>query len=427
MKKFVPLSQVYSSLNKPAKTETPKPFKSLQETYSPTAPVVNRRLFVYNEDVDIVAHDTASNEYGEYTVEKEWWDNVITHYLAMQKRNPNIGSDIKKLFDICLDKKIIKTAETDKYVSQLDYLTNIMDYIYEISDDAGEMLVKMKSDAVANAFISFLNSNINKKSNLFDWLKSVYGNNFEKVRESVLVNIWQQLRPIIPGQTRGYAGPAEVPIMLFCGGEKAAVGDIDIKGKNLELKANGGRIGGYSAWIQNQKVVDAFINNFQGAQPKQQQKSGSIEQQVRNQMNEIEDTVVDSPDTAALRAVGAQGTFAAVPDDIIASAKLCIQQGIITNKQQAIAFIGICQLIDYATNQNFDWIGVFKHSSASPKIPKMGTIFLMSRAELASTATGLYAPDKIYKIMQTLASNNMSFDRKNDKDGYGISFKAEKD
>lgn len=427
MKKFVPLSQVYSNLNQPAKPEAPKPFKSLQETYSPAAPVVNRRLFVYNEDVDIVAHDTASNEYGEYTVEKEWWDNVITHYLAMQKRNPNIGSDIKKLFDICLDKKIIKTAETDKYVSQLDYLTNIMDYIYEISDDAGEMLMKMKSDAVANAFISFLNSNVNKKANLFDWLKSVYGNNFEKVKESVMTNIWQQLRPITPGQTRGYAGPAEVPIMLFCGGEKAAVGDIDIKGKNLELKANKGRIGGYSPWVQNYKVLDAFINRFKDTETKQPKPVGSIEQQVRNKMNEIEDTVVDSPDTAALRAVGAQTTFAAVPDDIIASAKLCIEQGIVTNRQQAVAFLGICQLIDYAANQKFDWIAVLKHNSATPKVPKIGTMFIMSRPELVSTTTGLYAPDKIYKIMQILAANNMSFGRQTDAEGYGISFKAEKD
>jgi hypothetical protein len=427
MNKFIPLSDVYSGLNRySAKPATPKPFISLQETYAPSAPVLNKRLHVYNEDVDITARDTASSEYGEYTVEKEWWDNVITHYLAMQKKNPTIGSDIKKLFDLCVDKKVIKTSQTDKYISQLDYLTNIMDYIYDIADDAGEMLMKMKSDAVANAFISFLNSNINKKVYIFDWLKNVYGDDFTKTKESVMVNIWQMMRPVVPGQTRGQAGPAEVPIMLFCGGKKAAVGDIDIKDKNLELKANGGRIGSFTPWIQNKKVVDAFINGFQGEPPKQQKKAASIEQQVRNQMNEIEDTVVDSPDTAALRAVGAQGSFATVPDDVIASAKLCIEQGIVTNKQQAIAFIGICQLIDYAVDQNFNWIGIIKHNSAYPKIPKMGAMFIMSRSELISTATGLYAPDKIYKIMQTMVSNNMSFERHNDEHGYSITFKAER-
>ena len=428
MNKFVPLSEIYSGLSRwSAKPAASKPFKSLQETYSPSAPVLNKRLFVYNEDVDITARDTASNEYGEYTVEKEWWDNVITHYLAMQKKNPNIGSDIKKLFDLCINKKIIKTSNTDKYINQLDYLTAIMDYIYDVADDAGEMLQQMKSVNVANAFISFLNANVNKKANLFNWLDSVYNADFAKAKAPVMTNIWQLLRPVIPGQTRGYAGPAEVPIILFCGGEKAAIGDIDINGKQLELKANRGRIGSYSTWIQDKKTIEAFINGFQGDQPKQPKKKGSIEQQVRSQMNEIEDTVVDSPDTAALRAVGAQGSFASVPGDIVASAKLCIEQGIITNKQQASAFIGICQLIEYAANQNFDWLGIMKTSADGTNNPKMGSMFIMSSAELVNTSTGLYAPDKIYKIMQTMSSNNMGFDKNYDVNGFGIAFRTQKD
>jgi len=428
MNKFIPLSDVYSNLNSRyhAKPAAPTPFKSLHETYKPSTPVLNKRLYVFNEDVDIVARDTASNEYGEYTVEKEWWDNVITHYLALQKKNPNIGSDIKKLFDLCVDKTIIKTADTDKYVSQLDYLSSIMDYIYDITDDAGEMLQKMKSDNVGNAFISFLNSNINKRANIFEWLNSAYNANFTKAKNSVVTNIWQLLRPVNPGQTRGYAGPAEVPVALFCGGKKAVVGDIDINGRLLELKANRGRIGTYSPWVQNKKTIDAFVNSFEGKQPSQPKKKGSIEQQVRNQMNEIEDTVVDSTDTAALRAVGAQSSFTDVPVDIVASAKLCVEQGIVTNKQQASAFIGICQLIEYAANQKFDWLGVMKTNADDSSNLKIGTMFILSSAELVNTSAGLYAPDKIYKIMQIMASNTMGFDKQYDAAGYGISFRSQK-
>jgi len=429
MNKFIPLSDVYSNLNGiyHAKPVLPKPFKSLQETYKPSVPVVNKRLFVIYEDVDIAAHDTANNDYGEYTVEKEWWDNVITHYLAMQKKNPNIGSDIKKLFDLCVNKKVIKTAETDKYVSQLDYLTSIMNYIYDVSDNAGEILQKMKSESISSAFISFLNSNVNKKANLFEWLDNVYNADFAKAKAQVMTNIWQLLRPVIPGQTRGYAGPAEVPIILFCGGKKAAVGDIDINGKQLELKTNRGRIGTYSPWIQNRKVVETFINGFQGEQPSQPMKKTSNEQQVRNQMNEIEDTVVDLIDNEALRAVSVQSSFADVPSDIVASAKLCKEQNIITNKQQAGAFIGICQLIEYAANQKFDWLGIIKSNADGLTKPKMGTMFIVSSAELVSATDGLYAPDKIYKIMQILASSNMGFEKNYDNAGYGISFRSQKD
>lgn len=429
MNKFIPLSDIYSGLNRySAKPATPKPFRSLQETYAPSAPVLNKRLHVYNEDVDITARDTASSEYREYTVEKEWWDNVITHYLAMQKNNPTIGSDIKKLFDLCVDKKIIKTSSTDKYVTQLEYLTSIMDYIYDIADDAGEMLQQMKSANVANAFTSFLNANVNKKANVFNWLDNVYDVTFTKTKDSVMTNIWQLLRPIIPGLTRGSAGPAEVPVILFCGGKKAEVGDVDINGKQLELKANRGRIGNYSTWIQDKKTIDAFINGFRDKQSTQPKKKSSIEQQMRSQMNEIEDTVVDSPDTAALRAVGVQDSFASVPRDIVASAKLCIEQGIITNKQQANAFIGICQLIEYAANQNFDWLGMISAPSANAKTGvKIGTMFIMSGAELVNTSAGLYAPDKIYKIMQIMASNNIGFDKLHDNHGYAISFKTQQD
>lgn len=429
MNKFIPLSDVYANLgSKPAQAAAAPPakFKTLTETYVPTTPIPHARLAVYLEDVDLLAHDTQSNHTHEYTVEKEWWDNVISHYLSIQKNNPNIGSDTKTLFDICIDKKVIKTSNTNKYVGQLDYLTSIMDYIYDIADDAGEILHIMQQKETGDRFISFLNSNVNKKANIFDWLKSIYGVSFTQAKESVVDNIWQNLRPVNPGQTRGYAGPAEVPVILFCGGSKASVGDIEINSRNLELKANKGRIGSYSKWIQDKKTIEGFLNSFGGEEKAPKTKRGTIEQQVRDQMNELEDTVVDSPDTAALKVVGAQGGFAAVPTDIIASAKLCIQQGIITNKQQAIMFIGICQLIDYATNQNYDWVAVIKHSAKKLISPKMGTIFTMSRSELADTSAGLYAPEKIYKFMQILATNKMNFDKMYDKDGYGIIFASDR-
>lgn len=425
MSKFVSLSDVYSNLNKPVEAKPVAKFKTLAETYTPAAPIVHARLAVHFEDVDLLAQDNDTNDMHEYTVEKEWWDNVISHYLSIQKNNPNIGSDMKTLFDICLDKKIIKTSNTDKYVGQLDYLTTIMDYIYDVTNDTGKFLQIMKQKETGDKFISFLNANINKKVNIFDWLKATYGESFTNAKESVVANIWQNLRPVTPRQTRGYAGPGEVPVILFCGGDKATIGDIEINGRNLELKANGGRIGGYSKWIQDRKTIEGFINSFGGEEKATKRKTGSIEQQVRDQMNELEDTVVDSPDTAALKVVGAQGGYATVPTDIIASAKLCIEQGIITNKQQAAMFIGICQLIDYATNQNYDWIAVLKHLNKKPINPKMGTIFTMSRNELVNTTAGLYAPEKIYKLIQTLTMNKMSFDKVYDKDGYGITFASD--
>lgn len=328
------------------------------------------------------------------TVSKSLWDGIISHYYKLYESNNTIG----ECFSIINDIIHRKCNTTDKHISNhLTSINKIYDYMYDVCGDSIlDTLDKLSRDVISADFLEFLKTSTLNKVNMIDFISKFYG--IDMCASDRTTEMWVKMRPLCDhGKTRGYSGPAELPLILFCGGSKAKSGDINVLNSNLEIKGDGGRIGSSSAWSGCRKGIESILRF----------NSPCVSPIVECQLELDIDTSTNTPETKLI-------IDGSLPDIIVDIIKVARANNIIRNKNDLIDAVGTIQLIEYMSTQKHDWFVLFKHPG-KPTVP-FGTSFIID----ASHACLSY--EYFVKLYSSLRANGIAFSPNYDSGGFKIKF-----
>ena len=330
-----------------------------------------------------------------YQIDECLWDEIIIHYVNLQKNHSQIGKCFKIINDN-LHKRSNKLIAANRVIDRLTELNKLFGYLNDVASECVlQMLETISQDAIAEHFLQFLNQNNLKRSNIVDFLGEFYKADFKA--SELTAEVWTKMRPISDeGKTRGYSGPAELPLLLLAGGYKAPKGDIIVNNNLLEIKGDGGRIGEFSKWICDRACIDKFINQFIKDRPVIQ------EQQIEFSFSTNKELVSYHYD------------FSMLPFRVSHMARDAVDKNLLKCKEDAVNFLGAVQLLEYICEKNDDWFILFKHPGK--KTAPFGTSFIISKASLDNDA------QSCIKLLQHLQECNITFSPCYDSSGYKIKF-----
>lgn len=345
--------------------------------------------------INVVATNDATGNANEYAIDECLWDEIIVHYIDLQKNHAQIGKCFKIINDNLI-KRSSKLIACNRVIDRLTELNKLFGYLYDVASECVlQMLETISTDAIAPLFLQHLQHNAFKRSNIVDFLGEFYKADFKA--SDLTAEVWTKMRPISDeGKTRGYSGPAELPLLLLAGGYKADKGDIIVDHNRIELKGDGGRIGESSKWIINRANVERFINQFA------RERCNANALQTEFQFDEPCNVHEHSYD------------FSMLPFGISCLARAAYDENLIKCKEDAVHFLGTAQLLEYIHCKKDDWFVLFKHPGK--KTAPFGTTFIINNACIAYDALSCI---KLFKCMRKC---DVTFSACYDSGGYKIKF-----
>lgn len=343
----------------------------------------------------LIITDELKNTLKEYDIDECLWNEVLIHYVNLRQTDVNIGECFKIINDN-LHKRCSNNAIACKTIDRLTEINKIYAYLKDIcKDDTLATIKNIDNNAIANDFIALLDKNNMQRTNIIDFLNEFYNADFKN--SDLSAEVWTKMRPLSDeGKTRGYSGPAELPLLLFAGGCKADKGDILINKQLIEIKGEGGRIGEYSKWCNSKATMDVFLNQFT------ENAKNVNEMQTEFKFDDVTMQFVETFDSSML------------PYEISCIAKQMLLQQLIKTKEDALLFIGCIQLAQYLCNRNDDWFVLFKHPGK--KTAPFGTSFVLNAKQ------AIFDASYIKTLMQSCKTANVSFSPCYDSGGYKIKF-----
>ena len=210
--------------------------------------------------------------------------------------------------------------------------------------------------------------------------------------------VWTKMRPMSDeGKTRGYSGPAELPLLLLAGGYKQSRGDITVDGHRIEIKGDGGRIGEMSKWCRKRAQIEKFINqyNTKAVHPNELQSEFNFTDEVVSQFANKFD-------------------YSYLPHTVSTFARQFNSAEMIKSREDAILFIGALQLLEYSCAKQDDWFVLFKHPG-KVTVP-VGTSFVLNIKGIQTTF------DNLVKLYSSLKNCKVGFSPCYDTAGFKIKF-----
>lgn len=345
--------------------------------------------------INVVATNDATDDAKEYVIDGCLWDEIIVHYIDLQKQHAQIGKCFKVINDNLI-KRSNKLIAANRVIDRLTELNKLFGYLCDVSNECVlQMLETISTDAIAPLFLKHLQENAFKRTNIVDFLGEYYKADFKA--SALTAEVWTKMRPISDeGKTRGYSGPAELPLLLLAGGYKADKGDIMINNNLIELKGDGGRIGESSKWIGNRANIEKFINQFAKDRPV------VSAMQFEFQFAEIS-KIYEVP-----------YDFSMLPYSIGCMARAACCENLIKCKEDAMHFLGAAQLLEYICSKKDDWFVLFKHPGK--KTAPFGTAFIINNACME------YDAWSCIRLFKELRACDVTFSACYDSSGYKIKF-----
>ena len=343
----------------------------------------------------LIIADEYKNTLKEYNIDECLWNEVLIHYVDLRQTDVNIGECFKLINDN-LHKRCSNNITMCKTIDRLTEINKIYAYLKDVcTNDVIHTMKRIDNSDAAAPFIELITRSNMCRINIVDFLNEFYKADLKN--SNLSAEVWTKMRPLSDeGKTRGYSGPAELPLLLFAGGCKADKGDILISNQLIEIKGEGGRIGEYSKWCNSKASMDIFLNQFnENAKSVNEMQSEFIFDDVTVQF-------VDNFNSSML------------PYEISCIAKQMLMNQLIKNKEDALLFIGCIQLTQYICSRNDDWFVLFKHPGK--KTAPFGTSFVIN----AKQAT--FDANYIKTLMQSCKTANVSFSPCYDSGGYKIKF-----
>lgn len=343
----------------------------------------------------LIITDEFKNTLKEYDVDECLWNEVLIHYVNLRQTDANMGECFKLINDN-LHKRCSNNAIMCKTIDRLTEINKIYAYLKDVcSNDVIHTIKSIDNNDVAAPFIELIANSNMRRINIIDFLNEFYKADLKN--SNLSAEVWTKMRPLSDeGKTRGYSGPAELPLLLFAGGCKADKGDILINNQLIEIKGEGGRIGEYSKWCNSKATMDVFLNQFN------ENANNVSEMQTEFAFGEVVEQFVKNFDSSML------------PHEISCIAKQTIAQQLIKTKEDALMFIGCVQLTQYMCNRNDDWFILFKHPGK--KTAPFGTSFVINAKQASLDA------EYIQNLMQHCKAASVSFSPCYDSSGYKIKF-----
>jgi hypothetical protein len=343
----------------------------------------------------LIIADECKNTLREYDVDECLWNEILIHYVNLRQTDANIGECFKLINDN-LHKRCSNNATACKTIDRLTEINKIYAYLKDVcTNDVLCTIKSIDSNDVAAPFIELVASSNMQRINIIDFLNEFYETDLKN--SDLSAEVWTKMRPLSDeGKTRGYSGPAELPLLLFAGGCKADKGDILINNQLIEIKGEGGRIGEYSKWCNSKTTMDTFFNQFN------RDAVSSSAVQIEFAFDEVVDQFVNNFDSSML------------PYEISCIVKQTIAEQLIKTREDALMFIGCIQLTQYMCSRNDDWFVLFKHPGK--KTAPFGTSFVINAKQ--ATLDAQY----IINLMQCCKSASVSFSPCYDSGGYKIKF-----
>jgi hypothetical protein len=345
--------------------------------------------------INVVATNDATHSAKEYIIDECLWNEIIVHYIDLQQNHAQIGKCYKIINDNLI-KRSSKLIADGRVIDRLTELNKLFVYLCDASNECVlQMLEAVSTDAIASSFLQHMQENAFKRTNIVDFLGEYYKADFKS--SALTAEVWTKMRPISDeGKTRGYSGPAELPLLLLAGGYKADKGDIIINSNLIEIKGDGGRIGESSKWISNRVDVERFINQFAKDRPT------------------ISALQLEFQFTDASKIFEMPYDFSMLPYSIACMARAACNENLINCKDDAVHFLGAVQLLEYICSKKDDWFVLLKHPGK--KTAPFGTAFIINNACIEYNACSCI---KLFKEMQ---SCDVTFSACYDSGGYKIKF-----
>lgn len=279
-----------------------------------------------------------------------------------------------------------------------DYLTEIVKltaYLTDISNDHSNLLDSIKSTTTGKSFIDFMHDNHLQRNSIFDFINRIH--NIDVMCSKHTSDVWTKMRPVSDiGKTRGYSGPAELPLILLCGGEKAERGDIKIDESIIEVKGEGGRIGTSSSWTTCKREINNFTNPKNTCLPHSDVQLeldlGCDETSVANTLQSCDQ----------------------IPLPVRSILNSALSAEIIKTRTDRINALGVIQLMEYVVERQDDWFMLIKHPG-KPTAP-IGTVFILKCEEVKIDYKSFI------DIFNAVKANHIKFAKCFDTGGFKIKF-----
>lgn len=342
----------------------------------------------------LIITDESSVEIGKYDIDECLWNEILIHYIDLRQSDADIGECFKLINDnLC--RRSGKSEILNRAIDRLTEINKIYAYLKDISNgNAFNIIRKVDSNEVSVKFINLLESSDLTRVDMIKFFDDHYGADFRN--SSLSADVWTKMRPLSDeGKTRGYSGPAELPLLLFAGGCKADKGDMYVDTKLIEIKGEGGRIGEFSRWCNSKSNIEHIISQFNN--------------NILLNSHQIEFNFIDPlyKDTSHY-------DFSHIPYEISCIVKHLIAKQLISTKADVIDFIGCVQLTQYILNRKDDWFMLFKHPGK--KTAPFGTSFIVDVKKVELT------DEYVEKLYRSIKVAGVTFSPCYDSGGYKIKF-----
>lgn len=340
------------------------------------------------------------DEFGQIVERKEidayLWEQILQPYVSIQNNDQSFGECIELIHQNLHNRCNLDHSNT-KIIDTITESNKIYAYLLDVcGGNVLQCLKSITSNSISTSFLSFLDQNHCNRCNLIDFLDNHY--TIQLTKSDLAVDIWTKMRPLSDiGKTRGYSGPAELPLLMFAGGSKAKTGDIVVNGQQIEVKGEGGRIGSASSWCSSKQQFDRFFDQF----GKNAQKTSMLQTEF-DFSNELASQFADHID------------YSVLPHSISVIYRRLVAKQLIKTREDAIILVGVLQLIEYIRSKHDDWFLLFKHPGKNSA--PFGTSFIINCKTIKLTARC------VKNMFNSIKNAQVSFSPCYDSDGFKIKF-----